>query len=135
MNTLMLSVLVIGAASMMLMRREMFPEFELEIILVTVPYPGASPAEVEDGICQKLEEAVRSVDGIKKQTAIAQEGAGFLVIELKTDGPHVQKTLNEVRSGIGRRPRDQTDHDAANRHPRRSARAARNDPGSRTNSS
>ena len=102
MNTLMLTVLAVGAASMFLMRREMFPEFELEIILVSVPYPGASPAEVEDGICQKLEEAVRSIDGIKKQTAIAQEGAGFLVLELTTDGPSVQKTLNEVRSEIDR---------------------------------
>ena len=76
MNTLMIAILVVGAVSLTKMHREVFPEFELEIILVTVPYPGASPGEVEEGICQRLEEAVRSVNGIKKQTAIAQEGAG-----------------------------------------------------------
>ena len=52
MNVLMIGLLVVGAASLMGMRREVFPEFELEIVLVSVAYPGASPAEVEEGICQ-----------------------------------------------------------------------------------
>ena len=66
MNTLMISVILVGSIAALMLRREEFPRFELEIILVTVPYPGASPDEVEQGICQKVEEAVRSVDGIKK---------------------------------------------------------------------
>jgi multidrug efflux pump subunit AcrB len=103
MNTLMVAVLVVGIASLMSMRREVFPEFGLDVILVTVPYPGASPAEIEEGICQKLEEAVRSIDSIKKQTAVAQEGSGHLILELE---PHVnvQRVLSEVRSEIDRIP-------------------------------
>ncbi|QDT42064.1 Multidrug resistance protein MdtB [Gimesia alba] len=104
MNTLMVTVLGVGLVSLMLMRREVFPEFELEIILVSVPYPGASPDEVEEGICQKMEEAVRSIDGIKKMTSIANEGSGSLVLELRADVPDVQKILNEVRSEIDRIP-------------------------------
>jgi multidrug efflux pump subunit AcrB len=103
MNTLMVSVLVMGALAVANLRREVFPEFDLEIILVTVPYPGASPEEVEDGICQKIEEAVRSIDGIKKQTAVAKEGAGSMVLELKT-GVDPKKVLAEVRSEIDRIP-------------------------------
>src|SRR5690606_28902976 len=103
MNTLMIALVVVGVISLFSMRREVFPEFELEIILVTVPYPGASPEEVEEGICQKIEEAVRSIDGIKKQTAVAKEGLGSLVLELET-GVNVQKILNEVRSEIDRIP-------------------------------
>ncbi len=99
MNTLVIATLIVGIASMFLMRREMFPEFTLDILLVSVPYPGASPAEVEEGICQKLEEAVRSVEGIKRQTAIAQENMGFLLLELQA-GTNAQKILNEVRSEI-----------------------------------
>ena len=102
MNTLMVSILLVGAFCLMTMRREVFPEFELEIILVSVPYPGASPSEVEEGICQKIEEAVRSIEGIKKQTAIAAEGAGSMVLELNSDVKDVQKVLNEVRSEIDR---------------------------------
>ena len=102
MNTVMIAVLLIGAASLTVMRREAFPEFELEIILVSVPYPGASPSEVEEGICQKLEEAVRSIADIDKQMSIAREGSGFLILELDPDVPDVQKILNEVRSEIDR---------------------------------
>jgi hydrophobic/amphiphilic exporter-1 (mainly G- bacteria), HAE1 family len=103
MNTLMISIIVVGLLSLYLLRREVFPEFKLEIVIVTVPYPGASPEEVEEGICQKMEEAVRSTDGIKKQTAVAAEGMATLVLELKTN-VDPQRVLNEVRSEIDRIP-------------------------------
>lgn len=104
MNTLMVGLLVVGCLAGLNLRREEFPQFDLEIILVAVPYPGASPEEVESGICQKIEEAVRSVDGIKKVTSVAGEGAGNVVIEVKTDVPSVQKVLNEIQSEIDRIP-------------------------------
>ncbi len=104
MNTLMISVILVGALSATMLRREEFPRFELEIILVTVPYPGASPDEVEQGICQKVEEAVRSVDGIKKVTSVAMEGSGSVILECESDGPDVQKILGEVESEIDRIP-------------------------------
>ena len=97
MNTLMIAVVVVGSVGMVNMRREMFPEFELEIILVQVPYPGASPADVEEGICQKVEESVRSIAGIKKQTSVAREGSGYLVLELEL-GVDPERLLNEARS-------------------------------------
>lgn len=100
MNTLMVAVLVVGAVSLGWLHREIFPEFELEIIQVVVPYPGASPEEVEEGICQKIEEAVRAIDGIKKMHGVAREGSGFVILELEADVPNVQKVLNEVRSEI-----------------------------------
>ncbi|HUT90707.1 MAG TPA: efflux RND transporter permease subunit [Thermoguttaceae bacterium] len=104
MNTLMVSVIVVGAVALIMMHREVFPNFDLEIVIASVPYPGASPEEVEEGICQKIEEAVRSIDGIKKQYSIAREGAGMVVLELEADVPDVQKVLNEVRSEVDRIP-------------------------------
>ena len=104
MNTLMVAVMLVGAVSLWSMRREVFPEFELEIILITVPYPGASPEEVEEGICQKIEESVRTVESIKTQFSVATEGAGSVILELESNVPDVQKILNEVRSEIDRIP-------------------------------
>ena len=104
MNMLMLSVLSVGLLSGFMLQREEFPRFELEIILVRVLYPGASPDEVESGICQKIEEKVRSIDGVKKVTSVAAEGTGSVVIEVKSDVPSVQKVLNEVESEINRIP-------------------------------
>lgn len=104
MNVLMCALLFIGAVCLMGMRREEFPEFELEQILISVPYPGASPEEVEEGICLKIEEAVRSVDGIKKQTSIAAEGMANVMLELSTSVDDVQRVLNEIRSEVDRIP-------------------------------
>lgn len=103
-NTLLMALVFVGVACFAMMRREVFPEFGLEIVLVSVPYPGASPAEVEEGICQKLEEAVRSIDGIKKQTSVASEGVGHMVLELEANVRDVQKVLGEVRSEVDRIP-------------------------------
>jgi HAE1 family hydrophobic/amphiphilic exporter-1 len=104
MNTMVLVVMAIGLFSFGNMRRESFPEFELEILLVSVPYPGASPEEVEEGICQKIEEAVRSIVGIKKKTSVSREGVGYLILELDPSVKDVQRVLNEVRSEVDRIP-------------------------------
>jgi len=103
MNLILIGTVLAGLFSMGLLRREVFPNFELEIVLVQVPYPGASPEEVEQGICLKVEEAVRSIDGIKRVTSVAREGFGFTVIDLNT-GVNAQKVLNEIRSEVDRIP-------------------------------
>lgn len=100
MNTFLIASMLIGVVSMVVMRREVFPNFSLEILLVTVPFPGATPEEVEDGICQKIESSVNGIDGVKKMTAVAQENAGYLILELNSNVKDVQKVLNDVRSRI-----------------------------------
>ncbi|MEC7695793.1 MAG: efflux RND transporter permease subunit [Planctomycetota bacterium] len=104
MNMLMVAILAVGLFSLVTMRREVFPQFDLEIVVVNVAYPGASPEEIEEGICQKVEEAVRGVDGIKKMTSVAKEGSGTVVLELRGDVQDVQKIVSEVRSEVDRIP-------------------------------
>ena len=100
MNTFLIAGLIVGAISMIVMRREVFPNFALEIVLVQVPFPGATPDEVEEGICQKIESAVNGVEGIKKVTSIAAENAGSVVLELNSNVKDVQRVMNDVRSEI-----------------------------------
>ncbi|MCA9211440.1 MAG: efflux RND transporter permease subunit [Planctomycetales bacterium] len=100
MNTLMVAILIVGTISLLRMRREVFPEFELEIVLITVPYPGATPEEIERGICQKIEEAVQTVDGIKKMMSVAKEGSGSVVLELRSNVKNVRKVVDEVDSAV-----------------------------------
>lgn len=103
-NMILLAVMVVGVGCFWMMRRETFPEFKLEIGLVTVVYPGASPEEVERGICQKIEEAVRAVDGIKQVVSIAREGSGFTIVEMKSTVKDPQKVINDLRSEVDRIP-------------------------------
>jgi len=99
MNTFLICTLVVGAVSLIIMRREVFPDFELEVALVVVPYPGASPTEVETGICQVIEESVSGVVGIKKTTSVAQEGSGYVILELERDSD-VQKVVTDIRNQV-----------------------------------
>lgn len=102
-NTIMIAVCIVGVGALALLRRETFPQFQLDIVIATVPYPGASPEEVEQSICQKIEEAVRSVEGVKKVSSISSEGAGSVICELIA-GADAQRALNEIRSEIDRIP-------------------------------
>ena len=64
-------------------KQEVFPEVELDIIQVVVPYPGASPAEVEQGIILAVEEAIRGLDGVKRVTSRAFEGGGSVTVTFR----------------------------------------------------
>jgi multidrug efflux pump subunit AcrB len=62
---------------------ELFPELELDMVQIRVPYPGAAPEEVESGIIELIEDRIQDVEGIKKITATAAEGFGAVVIEVE----------------------------------------------------
>lgn len=100
-NLVMFILLVGGWFLASKVKQEVFPEFELDIVLISVPYPGASPEEVEKGIILASEEAVRGLEGVKKVTSTASEGSGSVVVELMT-GTNPNKALQDVKNAIDR---------------------------------
>ncbi|MDR1494405.1 MAG: efflux RND transporter permease subunit [Planctomycetaceae bacterium] len=102
MNVLMMAVILIGIICGLKLRRETFPEFDIEQIMVSVPYPGATPEEVENGICQKIEEALQSLEGVRKITCTAGEGSGLVQLELRSDVKNIDRVLNEVKDTVDR---------------------------------
>ena len=100
-NLAMLVILVGGAVSVATIKQEIFPEFELDFVNVTVPYPGASPAEVEQGVILAIEEAVRGIDGVKRVTATAREGFGTVSIELLL-GAKPDRVHSDIKNEIDR---------------------------------
>ena len=57
-NIVLVMIFMSGWIAAKSMIRETFPEFSLDMIIVSVPYPGADPEEVEEGVCRKIEEAI-----------------------------------------------------------------------------
>ena len=55
-NMIMFVILLGGLGAAFLIPRELFPEFSMDVITVTVPYPGAAPEDIEKGICLKIED-------------------------------------------------------------------------------
>ena len=68
-NLLMIILLGGGIWSAVVIQKEVFPEYLLDVVEVRVGYPGASPSEVEQGILAPIEGAVRSVNGIQRITS------------------------------------------------------------------
>ncbi len=100
-NLIMVFILVAGLFTVMKMRREMFPQFALDMIVVSVDYPGSSPEEVEEGICIKIEEQIEGIEGIDRMISTAREGNGEVVVELES-GTDVQKVLDEIKAEVDR---------------------------------
>ena len=100
-NLLMLVCLAGGFFVATRIKQEVFPDFDLDIVQIVVPYPGASPEEVERGIVLVVEEAVRGVDGVKEVSANAREGVGIVNAELFDDADR-QKVYQEIQQEIDR---------------------------------
>ena len=81
-NLIMMFILVAGFFTVTQMRREMFPQFALDMVNVSVGYPGGNPEEVEEGICIKIEEKIKGVEGIARTYSSAFEGMGSVTVEL-----------------------------------------------------
>jgi HAE1 family hydrophobic/amphiphilic exporter-1 len=100
-NLIMIFVIVAGLLTVMKMRREMMPQFALDMIVVSVDYPGSSPEEVEEGICIKIEEQIEGIEGIDRMISTAREGNGEVVVELES-GTDVPKVLDEIKAEVDR---------------------------------
>ncbi len=98
-NLLMLLVVVAGLLAAMSAKFEVFPEFSLDMISITVPYRGASPADVEEGVCRRVEEAIVAVDGVKRMTSTASEGAGMTIVEVE-EYADVTEVLDDIKAEV-----------------------------------
>lgn len=98
-NLLMLMIVAFGVVSGFTIRKQTTPDFELNTIQVQVPYLGAAPQEVEEGVVIKIEEAIQDIDGIVEINATAREGIGFVTAEVGP-GEDINEILSEVKTRV-----------------------------------
>lgn len=98
-NLLMFFILLAGFNSYQSINKKMFPEFNPNSIQVRVPHLGAAPEEVEQSVILKIEESLEDIEGIKRITAIANEGMGVVTIELQS-GYSMAEKLDEVQMQV-----------------------------------
>lgn len=98
-NFLMFGILVLGGLGWFRLTKEIFPDLALNTVSVQVPYPNATPEEVEKGICIPIEEAVQGVDGIKRIQSIAAEGFGNVMFEIKPEYK-VRDVMSDIKSRV-----------------------------------
>ena len=98
-NLLMIFILIGGLLTIQTINKQMFPQLEINWISYSAPYPGAAPQEVEEGITIKIEEALETVQGLKRVITYSNRNFsdGWFEVELDYDP---QVVLEEVKSAI-----------------------------------
>ena len=97
---LMMALMIAGGLLMApRIRQEMFPDVELDVVTIAVPYPGASPIEVEQGVCVPIEEALQGLAGLKRIRSTAAESIALVAVELMS-GEDVARRLADIRARV-----------------------------------
>ncbi len=100
-NLLMIVLVVGGFFSSLQIKKEVFPEFDLDLISITVGYPGGSPEDVEQGIVLAVEEALLGIAGIEELNSTAGEGSAQIIAELDEDGD-ANAIFQDVQQAVSR---------------------------------
>ena len=98
-NLLMVFIIIAGIFTLSRLRMEVFPDITIPIINVSVVYPGASPEDIEESICVKVEEQVQGINGLKRIASSSNEGYGSINIEVE-NGYDIDEVKDEVKSQV-----------------------------------
>ena len=85
-NILMMAIIALGLASLGNLNKESFPQLKPSKVQITAAYPGASPADVEDGICNPLEDATDGISFLKEQNCDARDNMAIFILEMQEAG-------------------------------------------------
>lgn len=99
-NLLMAVIVFLGLYAVLLkIPLEVFPDFALDIITVQVPFRGATPADVEEGVVTRVEEAIFDLEGIKELRSEAKEGSATITVEVE-QGFEPRDLLDDVKNRV-----------------------------------
>jgi hydrophobic/amphiphilic exporter-1 (mainly G- bacteria), HAE1 family len=95
----MLALVVFGLFSLALLQTDEFPDVAVPLVVVAVPYPGASPDNVEREIVDPLEEGISGISGVRKVTSNAMDGFATVLVEFVYE-KDLQEATQEIRDEI-----------------------------------
>ncbi|HEC16759.1 MAG TPA: efflux RND transporter permease subunit [Sedimenticola sp.] len=98
-NLLMALLALVGLGALPGLQRETFPDFAPEKLEIRILYPGASAGDVEEVVCQRVEDALESISEIEEIVCVAREGLGRAVVEMIEDGD-MARFMDDVKSEI-----------------------------------
>ncbi|HEY0741341.1 MAG TPA: efflux RND transporter permease subunit [Chryseosolibacter sp.] len=94
------SILMLGGAyCYTTLRYELLPPMEVPTLVITTPYPGAAPSEVEQSVTKNIEDIVSSLDGVKSILSQSYEGVSVLIVEFST-GTDTEAKQQEAQRAI-----------------------------------
>lgn len=93
------ALMVLGFMGLSKIGTDLFPDVTFPVVVVNIPYPGASPAEVEQLVTKPIEDAVVSLNGIDRLKSTSREGLSTCVLIFKL-GVNIQDAATQVRERV-----------------------------------
>ena len=100
-NIIMILMIVIGLLSIGRLNKQFFPDFDVEVIAVSIDWPGATAEEIDQNIVQLLEPELRPISGVKKVSSKSVEGVGSTQVEFNY-GHDMQKGRTDIETAVSR---------------------------------
>ena len=85
MSCVVLLLLILGILAYSTMAVDLFPDVSFPFVIVTTPYQGASPEEIETQVSKPLEDEFSTIQGVKKVTSTNEEGFSVVMIQFNMD--------------------------------------------------
>ncbi|MFC2967525.1 efflux RND transporter permease subunit [Acidimangrovimonas pyrenivorans] len=98
-NILMLALIGLGLAAVPALQRDTFPVVAPSDVEVRIAYPGASPAEVERGICMVVEDPIRAVENLDELTCQARDNLALITATI-VEGADMDRFSSDVKAAV-----------------------------------
>ena len=102
-NVIIIAFIVFGAVGAFSMKSSFFPLVDSELINISLVYPGASPAEMEEGVVLKIEDNLKGIVGVERVTSVSRENSATVNIEVEK-GKNIDVVLSDVKNAVDRVP-------------------------------
>ena len=99
-NIIMVAILLFGVWSALTLRREFFPDIAPDRASISLPYPGASPEEVEESLARKVEDAVYELKEVDEIRTNLVEGGGSITVTFREEIADIDAAVDEVERAV-----------------------------------
>lgn len=102
-NVMIIAFVVFGTVGVFSMKSSFFPLVDSQLIRITLAYPGASPAEMEEGVVLKIEDNLKGIVGVERVTSVSRENSANVNVEVEK-GKNIDVVLSDVKNAVDRVP-------------------------------
>tara|TARA_R110002126_G_scaffold264475_1_gene407514 strand:+ start:14787 stop:17984 length:3198 start_codon:yes stop_codon:yes gene_type:complete len=102
-NVIIIAFIIFGLLGAFSMKSSFFPLVDSQLIRISLAYPGASPAEMEEGVVLKIEDNLKGIVGVERVTSVSSENAASVNVEVEK-GKNIDVVLSDVKNAVDRVP-------------------------------
>lgn len=99
-NILTISIILLGLAVLPSINRNTFPTVDLDQVVISSRYDGSSPEDIELKITNKIEDKLKSIDGIKKFVSVSIENVSLIDLQIDSDAPDAKDVKDKIKAQI-----------------------------------